>query len=61
MGVLGLPCLILVLFLVLKYSGFCLFLFPFDLIGVLRAVRVVVASFSVSSGDTLGDSYPYLS
>ena len=43
------------LFLVVKYSGVLLCLFPFDLIGVLRAVREVVASFSVGSRDTLGD------
>ena len=54
-GVLDLPCIILVLFLVLKYSGFCLCLFAFDFTDVLRAIRAVVASFSVGSGDTLGD------
>jgi len=50
------PYLILVLFLVLKYNGVFLCLFPFYLIGVLRVVGVVVASLSVDFGDTLGDS-----
>ena len=35
-GVLGFPCLILVIFLVLKYKGVFLCLLPFCLIGVLR-------------------------
>ena len=55
-GVWGSPYLILVLFLVLKYKGVCLCLFPFYLIGVLRAVREVVVSLSVAFRDTLGDS-----
>lgn len=42
--VLGFPCLILVLFLVLKYKGVCLYIFPFCLIGVLRPMRAVAAS-----------------
>ena len=51
----GFPYLILVLFLILKYSGVCL-LFPFFLTGVLRAVRAAAASLSVASRDTIGDS-----
>ena len=67
-GVWGFPCLILVLFLVLKYKGVCLCLLPFFLMRVLRAMREVVASLSVGSRDTLGDSslssapsFPFLS
>ena len=43
------------LFLVLKYSGVCLFLFPFDLIGILKELRAAVASVFVGAGDNLGD------
>jgi len=55
-GVWGCPCLILMLFLVLKYKGVYLYLLPFCLIRVLRVVREIVASLSVGFGDTLGDS-----
>ena len=57
-GVWGLPCLILVLFLFLNSSRVCLCLFPIDLTGVLKPVREVVASFSVGSGDSSSSSMP---
>lgn len=56
MGIWCFPCPILVLFLVLKYNGVCLCLFPFCLIGMLRVVRIAAASLSMGSGDTLGNS-----
>lgn len=56
LGILGLPYFIMVLFLFLKYRGVYLYLFPLDLIGVLREIKATIASFSMVFGDTLGDS-----
>lgn len=52
-GVWGFPYLILVLFLVLKYMVVCICLFFLGLIGVLKAAREVIASFSVGPGEKL--------
>jgi len=45
----GFPYLILVLYLVQKYKGVYLYLFPFYLIMVLREVRETTTSLSVDS------------
>lgn len=47
----GLPTLIRVLILALKYMDVCLFLFPFCFGGVLKAVSIAVASLTHISGD----------
>ena len=51
--------MILVLFLALKYIEVCLFLFCFGLIGVLRTMRVAVASLSRVLRDTSVFSAPF--
>jgi len=43
-GVCSLPCLNLVLFLVLKYGGACLYLFLLCLTGVLKVAKVAATS-----------------
>ena len=52
-GVCGLPCLILLLFLVLKYRGACLCIFLLCLIGVLKVAKVAATSYSVVPRDKL--------
>lgn len=49
----GLPCLILVLFLVLQYRGDCLSLFLLGLTMVLKVSKVVVTSCSVGLGEKI--------